>query len=725
MERKLRHQTAFYLTGSRNGSKLEPVDGQYRPLLFARFSELSSLRYDFPILLNSNGTPGRAILSLSQLVDDAVDAIGDTDNRDLIARDGYALERAVREELAKIGSGGFAELWKRASTQIDGERDDHVAESARQLWSAFEADGELVDVDRAMPLKTLKHGWNALQLEKAGKFRQKAGRLLQKLRDILRAEEVGSESGRAPEYLKATVGTPFSGAFDFDAMSRILEQSRPAVRLSDERRDRVRKLIGVLEDQRFYPLGSGSAEPYTFAFESCSEALEAYRSRHDEALEFVKTLEVAELEVNGNYRESIHDLIFEDYGANGLDAGALALLPDYLVCVDGDGLDAAETGRIVELLAAGLPFKILVQTDDVLESSPVAEGHIAVGIRSRQLVDTAIGLTDVFVFQASASSLFRMRESLVRGLSHPGPAFFSVFSGANGHSAGVPGYLIAAAANESRVFPSLVYDPFQGEDWAARLTVDDNPGADNDLSVHSFTYEDRSLQACAEDVAFTPADFMVLDERFFRHFAIVPNSGENEALATIPEMLQAEVTEIPDRVPFVSLVDEEGRLHRAIVDQRTFLDVRWYLGMWRRLQELGRKDRPTADGPPRGETGSRIAPESQPETSEAPAVEPVSTAPASSEEAVSTEPVTEEDSGDPYIETPRCTTCNECTEINSEMFAYNEDNQAYIADPDAGTFRQIVEAAEGCQVCIIHPGEPRNPNEPGLDDLIRRAAEFN
>jgi hypothetical protein len=59
------------------------------------------------------------------------------------------------------------------------------------------------------------------------------------------------------------------------------------------------------------------------------------------------------------------------------------------------------------------------------------------------------------------------------------------------------------------------------------------------------------------------------------------------------------------------------------------------------------------------------------------------------------------------------------------MFVYNENKQAYIADPDAGTFRQLVEAAEGCQVGIIHPGKPRNPKEPGLDDLIARAEPFN
>jgi hypothetical protein len=58
------------------------------------------------------------------------------------------------------------------------------------------------------------------------------------------------------------------------------------------------------------------------------------------------------------------------------------------------------------------------------------------------------------------------------------------------------------------------------------------------------------------------------------------------------------------------------------------------------------------------------------------------------------------------------------------MFAYNENKQAYIKDADAGTFRELVEAAESCQVAVIHPGKPRNADEPGLEELIERAKEF-
>jgi ferredoxin len=88
------------------------------------------------------------------------------------------------------------------------------------------------------------------------------------------------------------------------------------------------------------------------------------------------------------------------------------------------------------------------------------------------------------------------------------------------------------------------------------------------------------------------------------------------------------------------------------------------------------------------------------------------------------EEAAEAPSDDPWIETTRCSTCNECTAINDRMFAYDDNKQAYFKDLDAGTFREIVEAAEACQVAVIHPGKPRNPDEPGLDELIERAKPF-
>ncbi|HEX6314522.1 MAG TPA: ferredoxin, partial [Gemmatimonadaceae bacterium] len=97
--------------------------------------------------------------------------------------------------------------------------------------------------------------------------------------------------------------------------------------------------------------------------------------------------------------------------------------------------------------------------------------------------------------------------------------------------------------------------------------------------------------------------------------------------------------------------------------------------------------------------------------------------PAAASPAVS---VTESDelTMEAFVESARCTTCNECTNLNNRLFAYNADKQAYIKDPKAGTFAQLVTAAERCPVGIIHPGSPLNPKEKDLAKWVERAKKF-
>jgi pyruvate-ferredoxin/flavodoxin oxidoreductase len=98
------------------------------------------------------------------------------------------------------------------------------------------------------------------------------------------------------------------------------------------------------------------------------------------------------------------------------------------------------------------------------------------------------------------------------------------------------------------------------------------------------------------------------------------------------------------------------------------------------------------------------------------------------EVAVAPAQVEEEEDGlalEPYIETARCTTCDDCIRINNRMFKYDDKKQAYIADAKAGTFAELVRAAEKCPVAIIHPGDPINKKERDLEKWVKRAEAFN
>ena len=128
--------------------------------------------------------------------------------------------------------------------------------------------------------------------------------------------------------------------------------------------------------------------------------------------------------------------------------------------------------------------------------------------------------------------------------------------------------------------------------------------------------------------------------------------------------------------------------------------------------------------------GHRIAGQSAPAAIPAAKEAPAETAEPAEEAAAEPEPVVEEEDDDvsfdePWLDTGACTTCDDCMGVNKMMFAYNDDKQAYLKDPKAGPYADLVKAAEICPAKCIHPGKPLDPSEPGLEELMARAAPFN
>jgi pyruvate-ferredoxin/flavodoxin oxidoreductase len=79
----------------------------------------------------------------------------------------------------------------------------------------------------------------------------------------------------------------------------------------------------------------------------------------------------------------------------------------------------------------------------------------------------------------------------------------------------------------------------------------------------------------------------------------------------------------------------------------------------------------------------------------------------------------------PWLETEECTSCDECTQLNPKIFAYNDDKKAYIKDPNGGPYQDIVKAAEKCTARVIHPGLPSDRSEKDIDKWIKRGEKFN
>ena len=743
MAAELQSHIAFHLTGRRSDTGLESVAGQQmRPALMAAYRDLTSLRHDFPVVLVDDAAPGSCVQSLDSVFDQVAAKLEDEPEHERTTLHLRRLEREIRSGVLRGEKGTLGALWDTATLRLAAAGDDPaLADSLRRGHAALAVDGELVDCGEDLAERFVTHVWRAVEAARARRFRGEVGGLIARLSDVLRADFALSPAGRSAQNLRDGMANAFATELDFDALSGLLSRVSAKAPAPEARLRRVREVLEVLEAQRFVSFeglsapGRQSSGLHGFLFDSAAEALQAYRARLPEIVALVRAMAIARLELRSDYVAEKHDAFFRDFGAQMLGDDDLALFPGYLVRLRAHDLHDGASAEMMELLGAGLPVKFLVEIDDILEPSPIGDGRVAFRAGATQLAKMALGLNDVYVMQTAGSHLLALRGQLVAGLSGFGPGLVSVFSGASAPGSGLPPYLVGAAAIESRAFPTFWYDPSAGADWAGRFSLAGNPQPEADWATHEMRYEEQGHQRATARLAFTLLDFVACDARYAEHFARVAGDKWASDLVPADELIDAnDAAGLQRKVPYVRMVDAQDRMHRVIVDEKIMIAARRCLGQWRSLQELGGIHNSYARAlleRERAAWESAIDAVSAARASGAPAAsatEAVSaaapTAPAAQAAPAAPDAEPDRAPGEAYIETARCSSCDECTTINKKMFAYDANKQAYIADVKAGSFRQLVEAAEGCQLSIIHPGVPANPDEPGLAELIERAAPF-
>jgi ferredoxin len=483
-----------------------------------------------------------------------------------------------------------------------------------------------------------------------------------------------------------------------------------------------------------------------------------------------RAIRIARLETAGTYRPELHDEVLAHLDPEGLTVEELRLLPPVVVVTTGARLRHRDQRSLSELLRSSRPVHVIVQ-DQVTasdEARDLSRFHLDLGT-------LVMAHREAFVVASTLSRPDLLTEGLIRMVSalRPGVALVHLPATSPAAARG----LLAQAALEGRAYPEFRYDPDAGTSWADRFDLEGNPQPEGAWPAHTMGFIEGGEEQVAE-MAFTFADAVAVDPTYVRHLRIIPRVAWNETQLPLAEYLERFDPEGRERsIPYLWVLDEAGTLQRAVVTRELAMVCADRLRAWRVLQELGGHRNVFAE---RAATAAReqaleeaereraaleqshtddleqvrtetakesmerlaaalLSPDGLAElpselTAALPSVEIApAAAPVESGEAAAVEPapVVEEveeeplSFDEPFIDTPLCTTCNECTNLNSRLFQYNADKQAIIADSTAGTFAELVKAAELCPARCIHPGKPRGDDSTGTAEMIERAAPFN
>jgi pyruvate-ferredoxin/flavodoxin oxidoreductase len=347
----------------------------------------------------------------------------------------------------------------------------------------------------------------------------------------------------------------------------------------------------------------------------------------------------------------------------------------------------------------------------------------------------------------------------------------------------------ARLALESRAVPNMVFDPDAGTTFSECLSLEGNPTPEDSWPAHDLAYLDEEGEEQKMNLPLTIADWALGEKRFRDHYRALDDGADgvlfHEYLATDADDRSGEpfiytvdagrqLRKMGVSADIVELAEERQRFWSQL-KELAGVEVSGHLrdavgaGITKKLQQemaalkaeyeekfarltreypqlIARRiaeglmmaggDKTVAELLEQAESweGPAFQPPEGLDFGASPAAEaaaPAADAETAEPDAPEAVPAAEEEEEDedilrePWIESIRCTACDDCTNLNPKMFAYNEDGLAYIKDAHAGTFKDLVQAAEKCAPSVIHPGDPLNPDEKGLDKLVKRAEKFN
>ena len=667
-----------------------------------------------------------------------------------------------------------------------GSREKLDADLAR-LKGTIAANGQFLSYGPRVSLHLMLHAIRHRHYKSREQIGKQIDKQIHGLQSLLDVEKAKSPDASEPGSVKTSVG-PGSRHFDTGALSGMLEHRvHGSVEMLADRRVRIERALAELQAWtddpvlvRFVGPDPGFSKLPELEFidsnDPCTTAAEVFERDAADFARLFAALRIAALEIDANYDPSIHDSWFASFDWQAFSNEEMQLVTRVVALVSADYLAGDGLPSFSHLLGSRLPVHVLswVRAYDNPAAKP---GEDPFDSYRFELGYFGIGHRQVVVAQTSAARHEDLMSGFLCALDSNRASLHLINRGTQTKTKKplLDAWFVASAALESRAHPFILVNPDGGDHAAERISFGGNPQAENDWPVEKLEYRDADGKVTEMNLAFSFADYALLMPALHEHFRRVPAGFESTDLVPVDQYLNIEEKLVDRMVPFIWAIDDQDVIVRLVVSRGLVFACRDRLNYWHTLQELAgiqnfyveeaidriieeqrieidaereqllkeheeqlESARSEAAGEAMGQLvdvlmgadlsgmvagGSQLAtmPAAAPTETEAPAED----AAAEAEPEVVEEAEEELSFDEPWLDTAMCTTCDDCMGINKMMFVYNDDKQAIIRDVNAGPYAHMVAAAEICPAKCIHPGKPLDPNEPGLDDLIARAAPFN
>ena len=785
----------FHFAGEDLDAKDWPAAGVL-PALMTSFRDVDKIRYDFPLFLYPPTATGELCEALPEWLDALVLEFAPGENDAAVLKDNLErLERLVRKGLdGKSTAVDAREILVAAGATLQadlglaGDAGAKLASGIEELCARVPAGGQLLGYRDETTIHLIVVAARAVGQQRRTDFLAKLAGIRRRLKDVLAADRAKDPAAREPDALVRSMGNAALLRIDPAAMSEMIGPHRGAPQMATDRRERIISALATIDAH----VARAATQPLVVVLHDgqpggdlaelaeleliqddypCAAAAAIFDSNAGAMAELFRAVRIAELELAERYDHDVYGPWLAKLDWETFSADEIGLVPALVTLESAERVIKDGLVFLSRLVRSGRPVKVLVTTQPAANPDAVSEGDPTAGLRF-EIGYFGISHREAVVHQSTPARPRHMLEGLRLSLATPRPAIHIVDLGVDvaGKQPALGGWLYSGAAVEGRAQPLFRYDPDGGESWAKRFDFSGNPQIGDDWPTSQLAFRKESGEVDSMELAFTFADFALLDSTYRSHFRPVPADCPRHVLVAVDAYLKLPQDEAARLIPCVWAVDASGRLMQMAISRRLAFACRDRIGFWHTLQELAGvhseyvetavaavreeisaaaaaeraaaeaahaeaivKAREEAGGDAMQRLAAVLMDADLSAVSGAPAAAPAAAAPAAAEAApaAAAEVVAvveeEEDAGfdDAWIDAPLCTSCNDCINANPQLFVYNDSKQAMIGDVSAGTFAQLVELAEKCPSRCIHPGKPQNPNEPGLDELILRAAPLN